>query len=82
MSMYPRTTWTCGICGKSNPGDLGECPRCRGGSVSPHGGLDAGAIPYFPVAHVRMAGFEVTDAHLPGRERGAKYPHHLSSIRA
>lgn len=88
--MYPTTTWDCGVCGRTNPGDIGFCPRCRGGAVfhddgRPGGGLDHGAIPYYPVWHVEQylenrdrPPYEITDAHLPVPE---KYPHHKRGVR-
>lgn len=87
--MYPQTTWECGVCGSSNQGDIGFCTRCGGGKegyggalqrddTRPSGGLDHGAIPYFPVWHSEEGGFDVHDGYLPCKE---KYPHHKRSVR-
>lgn len=78
---YPSPFWECGICGNTNPGDLGFCPSCKGGALvrgysdsRPSGGLEHGAIPYFPVWHIKeFTDFEVNDGMLPLPE---KYPHH------
>ncbi len=82
MSMaprYPQPTWACSVCGSENPGDIGQCMgTCRGGAVfhddssRPSGGIEHGAIPYFPCWHVRKEGFDVNDAMLTCPE---KYPH-------
>lgn len=82
--MYPQKTWECGICGTTNPGDIGFCTSCRSGSLE-RGGLDNNSVPYFPVWHVKQhlqskdrPPYELHDGYLPEKER---YPHHKRSIR-
>jgi len=52
ISEQPRTIVECGSCGENIDGEIGKCPRCRGGVY------EGPIYVYYPVAHGRKAGID------------------------